>query len=171
MKIIFPVSVRMSAARFFCFSVSSNRKYPISFAAICQFLSPKQSPLDSKGSSLSARSVFTYHCPARGSGKRAVRVAATRFLRARLGIAQSGFFIRACCTEKQITKARHRPPSPINPSDLVTAEQMDQGLGGQVQAIGAALRERLATSAMPTWFRSSICSRRSCRVSFFPDTD
>ncbi len=32
----------------------------------------------------------------------------------------------------------------INPSDLVTAEQLEQGLGGQVQAIRAALKERLA---------------------------
>ena len=33
----------------------------------------------------------------------------------------------------------------INPSDLVTAEQLEQGLGAQVQAIRAALKERLAS--------------------------
>jgi hypothetical protein len=38
-KIILPVSVKMSAARFFYFSVSSNRKYRITSAAACQFLS------------------------------------------------------------------------------------------------------------------------------------
>jgi MFS family permease len=32
----------------------------------------------------------------------------------------------------------------INPNDLVSAEQLEQGLGGQVQAIRAALKERLA---------------------------
>jgi len=38
-KIILPVSVRMSAARFFCFSVNSNRNYPIALTLVCQFLS------------------------------------------------------------------------------------------------------------------------------------
>jgi len=32
----------------------------------------------------------------------------------------------------------------INPNDFVSAEQLEQGLGGQVQAIRAALKERLA---------------------------
>jgi len=32
----------------------------------------------------------------------------------------------------------------ISPTDLVSAEQLEQGLGGQVQAIRAVLKERLA---------------------------
>src|SRR5256886_7044919 len=32
----------------------------------------------------------------------------------------------------------------INPNDLVTAEQLEQGLGGQIHAIDAVLKERLA---------------------------
>ena len=37
----------------------------------------------------------------------------------------------------------------INPSDLVSAEQQEQGLGGQVQAIQAVLKERLAKFQHP----------------------
>ena len=36
-KIIFPVSVSMSAARFRCFSVSSTTSKPITFVLVCQF--------------------------------------------------------------------------------------------------------------------------------------
>jgi hypothetical protein len=42
-KIILPVSVRTSAARLFCLSVSSNKQYAIIFVASCQFLSPCES--------------------------------------------------------------------------------------------------------------------------------
>ena len=37
----------------------------------------------------------------------------------------------------------------ISPTDLVSAEQFEQGLGGQVQAIRAALKERLAAFQHP----------------------
>ena len=37
----------------------------------------------------------------------------------------------------------------INPTDFVTAEQLEQGLGAQVQAIRAALKERLAAVKQP----------------------
>jgi hypothetical protein len=37
----------------------------------------------------------------------------------------------------------------INPSDLVSAEQLEQGLGAQVQAIRSALKERLAAFQHP----------------------
>jgi hypothetical protein len=37
----------------------------------------------------------------------------------------------------------------INPNDLVTAEQLEQGLGGQVQVIRAALKKRLAGFSRP----------------------
>src|SRR3990170_8616893 len=40
-----------------------------------------------------------HHGAARGSGKGAMRVAAIRFPRARLGPTQSGFFVRAWCSE------------------------------------------------------------------------
>lgn len=54
-KIILPVSVRMSAARFFSFSVSSDEKYRITCAAICQFLSPPTGKRDESVFDLSAR--------------------------------------------------------------------------------------------------------------------
>ena len=38
----------------------------------------------------------------------------------------------------------------ISPTDLVSAEQFEQGLGGQVQAIRSALKERLASFQHPT---------------------
>jgi len=49
--------------------------------------------LTARGVFFIARPVFTHQCPARGSGEGAVRVATTRFSRARVGIAQSGFFV------------------------------------------------------------------------------
>jgi hypothetical protein len=38
----------------------------------------------------------------------------------------------------------------INPTDLVSVEQLEQGLGGQVQAIRASLKERLAAFRHPS---------------------
>src|SRR5215470_4616155 len=37
----------------------------------------------------------------------------------------------------------------LNPNDLVTAEQLEQGLGAQVQAIRSALKKRLADFRRP----------------------
>ena len=52
----------------------------------------------------------------------------------------------------------------INPSDLVSAEQFDQGLGGQIQAIRAVVKNRLAAFQHGEVYAVDICSRRSCRV-------
>ena len=60
-KIILPVSVRISAARFLCFSVSSTKKHLITFAAVCQFLSPHR--IKVKYRSLALFTIFSLSLP------------------------------------------------------------------------------------------------------------
>src|SRR5262249_57817522 len=56
----------------------------------------------------------------------------------------------------------------INPTDLVSPEQLEQGLGAQVQAIRSALKERLAQFRHPAVISTEYIFEAILPGFFFP---